>query len=68
MKCRKVKHSKIGAKIALMNMQRKDKGAKRIYFCDECKAWHLTSKEYRGSKDSTESNTPIVGEQENRSS
>lgn len=47
MKCQKRRHSKLGAKIALMNMQHKDKGAKRIYYCSECKSWHITSQEYR---------------------
>ena len=61
-KCRKVKLTKINAKIVLMRMQTKDKGAKRIYYCDNCKAWHITSQELHGNQDGTQSNSPIMGE------
>lgn len=61
-RCRKVKLTKINAKIVLMRMQSRDKGAKRIYYCDNCKAWHITSQPLRenGNQDSTEGNSPIV--------
>jgi hypothetical protein len=64
MRCRKKKFSKINAKIVLADMQAKDKGAKRIYYHDVCKAWHITSKEYRETSSSSEDNTSIMGETE----
>ena len=62
MKCRKVRFSKINAKIALANMQAKDKDAKRIYFHAQCRAWHITSqaKKRNETSSSTEGNTSIV--------
>lgn len=64
-RCRKVKFSKIGAKIALANMQAKDKDAKRIYYHAQCKAWHITSQVKKDApKPSSEDNSPIMGNQE----
>ena len=47
-KCNKIKYKdKISAMFALSQCKRKSKGKrqeKRIYYCNICKAWHLTSK------------------------
>jgi hypothetical protein len=46
--CKKKKFDKIGAKIALamaLNGGKKYRREKRIYYCGDCNAWHLTSKE-----------------------
>lgn len=42
----------LAAKLALATVQRQDKTKRpkteaRVYRCDQCKAWHLTSKETR---------------------
>lgn len=58
--CRKRCFSKLNAKIVLMKMQSKDKGAKRIYYCVQHKAWHITSQVKRSEiRDSTKKNTSI---------
>ena len=46
-RCNKKRMSKLNAKLALATMQRKDKGAKRIYYCAIHRGWHVTSKEKR---------------------
>lgn len=44
-----------------MNMQRKDKGAKRIYYCASHKAWHITSQPRKNEiRDTEKRDTPIV--------
>jgi hypothetical protein len=42
--CTKKKYDKIGAMMALSSLMVRDKGEKRIYFCKQCDAYHLTSK------------------------
>ena len=44
--CKKIKYDKIGAMFALsqtMKSKNHKRMEKRIYYCSECKAWHLTS-------------------------
>ena len=44
--CNKIKYDKIGAMFALsqtMKSKSHKRMEKRIYYCNECKAWHLTS-------------------------
>lgn len=46
--CDKRKYDKIGAMFALsqtMKSQNHKRMEKRIYYCEECKSWHLTSKD-----------------------
>lgn len=49
MTCNKRKYDKIGAMWALVSCRHKrnskhnmKRGEKRIYYCEECHAWHLT--------------------------
>jgi hypothetical protein len=46
--CTKVRYDKRDAQTALNNAlvsKKKRRKEKRIYYCEACKAWHLTSKE-----------------------
>lgn len=53
MKCKKRKYDKIGVMFALQdcirrsNIGQKRRMETRYYWCDECKAYHLTSKNER---------------------
>lgn len=38
-------HTELDAKIALSRRVRYDKGEKRLYQCEFCKEWHLSSQE-----------------------
>lgn len=58
--CKKRKMSKLTAKIVLASMQAKDKGAKRIYYCSQHKAWHITSQEKRGEIHNSSKNNPSL--------
>lgn len=49
-----------------MNMQRKDKGAKRIYFCEQHKAWHITSQDRREVRNKRKEDTPVNSSKKRR--
>lgn len=47
-KCRKKRFDRLGAMLALAEAQRRpQRGETRIYYCDRCRAWHLTSQARR---------------------
>lgn len=54
-KCLKNKYDKKGAKTILNKITngRRSKQSKeqRVYYCDICRAWHLTSKDYDNYQD-----------------
>lgn len=58
--CKKKSFTKLTAKIVLMKMQTKDKGAKRIYYCVRHKAWHITSQEKRSEIHNGTKENPAV--------
>lgn len=64
MRCGKRRYSKINAKIALATMQAKDKGAKRIYYHADCKAWHITSQVKRENRNKSETKISLNTSQE----
>jgi hypothetical protein len=48
--CKKIKYwSEKSAKKALHKQQKWDARVKRVYFCSECKAFHLTSSSHSWS-------------------
>lgn len=56
MSCHKKKYDKIGAMLALSSCQKSERFGNhnrqetRFYYCDECKAYHLTSQKKRRIK------------------
>lgn len=42
---KRVFYSQLDAKIALMNTRHKDRDEQRMYRCEFCGKWHLTSQE-----------------------
>jgi hypothetical protein len=51
-RCRtgKRRFDQLGAKIALAELKHRDHGEQRVYCCNHCSGWHLTSQPQRSER------------------